>query len=259
MVGCLADGLVRTALQSHPTDNCLHCNPAVSTSGWSADTGQTCTDGDLCTGPDTCTAAAVCTGPAVCTGQTPTCVSGSGVCQCSPGPPDSCAVGTNSFHCLGDGTCGCLDSNGCAAGFICGPSNGCVACDADPAVCGNTCADCRSLPQSVGEGNSYQCTSNVLPLAQACQLAPCAAGRADCNGLDVDACETNLTNQPASCGSCTTVCASGACANGMCDCGASTCPHGQQCRNGRCRCRNDGECDQAAGYQCNTNNDRCER
>ena len=51
----------------------------------------------------------------------------------------------------------------------------------------------------------------------ACSIGACDAQRADCNASAADGCETDTNSDPAHCGSCATVCTSGAaCTNGQC-------------------------------------------
>lgn len=97
---------------------------------------------------------------------------------------------------------------------------------------------------SVNEAQYYTCNpaNPAAALATACVLTPCARTNANCNGVDVDQCETNLGNDALHCGTCGNACANGrSCTNAQCGCtGGATCPTGQACNNNRCECQGGG-------------------
>lgn len=117
-----------------------------------------------------------------------------------------CAPGT---ICL-DGLCapGCVDELSCPTGWAC-CGGLCKNLLADASSCGACEAAC------VDQG---QCYGGV------CGSPPCDTGRGECDGVAENGCETDLIANPANCGRCRAVCASGVCSGGAC--ASSECPPG---------------------------------
>jgi hypothetical protein len=81
----------------------------------------------------------------------------------------------------------------------------CVA-DNDATACGAACTVC-AVPAN----------ATAACAAGACGLGACAAGFGNCDMMPANGCETNLTNDPANCGACGTVCAAPmTCVNSVC-------------------------------------------
>jgi hypothetical protein len=114
------------------------------------------------------------------------------------------------------------------------------------AVVGTLCSTCPSGTTLNAFGRCQQTnydypgcadgcsTPNAIPACSAqgmCVIASCRPGFADCDGNVSNGCETDLSN-PATCGSCTTVCGgTQVCAPSAC---AATCPIGLTNCNGSC-------------------------
>lgn len=120
------------------------------------------------------------------------------VCPDLNGDP-SCVAGTCQITC-NDGFADCDDKrdNGCEINL----KNSSKNCNA----CGKKCA--------ADPGNSAYCKDGT------CGQTTCAAGKGDCNGEAVDACETTLTNDVDNCGACGNKCeavnANVDCVKGVC-------------------------------------------
>lgn len=140
-----------------------------------------------------------------------------------------CPTQQNASRTCSNGTCG---MGACNAGW--------ANCDADMAngcetdilndltncgFCGHEC--------SGAQGSSW-CAAGV------CEIE-CSPGYGNCNGLVDDGCETNMTANPANCGSCGHVCPSGVCSNGVCQLLAqgTACSVDGACATGHCT---DGYC-----------------
>ena len=159
----------------------------------------------------------------------------------------ACSSNNLTPHCAGgvcNGTCnaGFADcdndklTNGCETNLL-GDATNCGACGTIcPAgqIChqgacavGNPCV-CNP-PNGVG-----QCVNN------ACTIASCNTGYADCNHNAHDGCETHVSADPLNCGACGILCPNGAaCTNGVCvgnhPCASNAdCAAGQVCLNGVC-------------------------
>ena len=87
--------------------------------------------------------------------------------------------------------------------------DGCESSLSDPATCGSCTNDCR------GPRATARCAAGGL-----CEIASCAAGYADCNGIFPDGCETDIS-QPSDCGSCGNDCQAPAPPNAVATCGGS--------------------------------------
>lgn len=122
-------------------------------------------------------------------------------------------------------TCGCAPGLG-----DCGPGPGCETDTlGTPEHCGG-CGTACSFPNGLAACNGG-----------ACQLAGCLSGFDDCGGGAADGCETDLTSDPAHCGSCAVVCPPPPHAGAVClaqACGLGACAAGF------------GDCDGAPGNGC---------
>ncbi len=159
------------------------------------------------------------------------------LCAPQPNATERCAEGTCTYTCnAGFADCNGSPADGCEVDTRSNPAN-CGACD-------NAC---------VAANGAATCTAGV------CGLGACNAGFANCNGRATDGCEVTLAIDTAHCGTCTTVCptgaicaarvcacplgnitCSGACVNVTSDsrnCGAcgTICPTGRVCRSGSCQ------------------------
>lgn len=200
--------------------------------------------------------------------------------SCTPCPPPpehasaTCDGSTCGFRCsagyhrCGDRCVSDLDVTSCGASctpcFV--PTNGRATCDGTRCGvvcntsferCDERCVDARTDPLHCG-GCGRTCAfpgASALCRDGRCVRGACASGRGDCNGLEADGCETDLTTDT-NCGACGVVCASGrTCRAGVCVsfapvCGADNftvrCPEGDFCAEnstcvggGRCRCNAD--------------------
>lgn len=126
-----------------------------------------------------------------------------------------------------------------AAGASCYPTN-------DQKVCAG---DCVSRDDPAVGCNTSSCSPCALANAVAecgpagCAIKSCDPGFADCNNEPADGCETNVSADPAHCGSCGNDCAAGASStNFTCDqgtCVASSCAPGTGDCNGDNSCSTD--------------------
>ncbi len=204
--GCRTDESCRGAGGGTP-----RCDPTTRLCVQCA-TDDQCTDGRRCMG-NTCVSA--CEGGTRCPG-TQACCSGGCV------DPQS-----NAAHCGGCGT-RCTVANGegacvmgrCAVGTCAGAYRDCnlMAADgcetnttSDRMNCGGCGRFCPTPPHSTPTCASGRCGST------------CETGWADCNGDASDGCETDVTRDPAHCGSCAVACpsagASATCSMGRCGLG----------------------------------------
>ena len=187
-----------------------------------------------------------------------------------------CASGTCTIASCnaGFGNCDNTASTGCetntqtndqhcgACGTVCSFTNAVASCEtgsckisscvAPYANCdGNTANGCESNKTS--DVNNCGSCGNVCLLPHAtpkcdggtCAIASCNSGWADCNGLDSDGCEANLTSSTASCGACGNICGTN---NATPTCNAGSCV--LNCSAGFANC--DGN--PANGCEVNTSN-----
>ena len=157
------------------------------------------------------------------------------------------ALGTDPLNC---GACGtvCALPNATAA---------CVSGVCQIGTCNAGFADCDGDPMNGCETDLLNSTSNcgtcgtpcTFPNASAvcvngaCQMGPCDAGYANCDGNTANGCETHVLTSTANCGACGTPCilpnATTACVNGTCQIAA--------CNSGF------ADCDGNAANGCETN------
>ena len=190
-----------------------------------------------------------------------------------------CMAGTCAVTCMaGYGDCDGAPANGCENEFATNAAN-CGACGhrcpAGPnatatcamAMCGITCdpgfADCDGDPSNGCEvfvatsaancgGCGVRCMvphASATCSAGACGVATCDTGFADCDGMAMNGCETNLGGDSTNCGACGHRCSLGtACSMGMC---ASVCSGGATFCADRCAALDTdvGNCG-ACGHAC---------
>ncbi len=239
-VDCSVTSPCLTAIGCDPTQGCLYA----------VNEGATCdADNNVCSGPDFCDATGACqAGPPV-----PGCCLTSADCPNDACVQYQCDASTNLCQQSGATTCTAPDActvplcdatAGCQFAPIvctppdqchvasCDPATGCysvpVACSAGtcPTLCGTQCVNTGSDPANCGACGQV-CSSNRVTATCAGGICSgtCDPGYADCNGdKRTDGCETDLLNDPASCGACGAVCGTGtSCVAGTC---TSPCPGG---------------------------------
>lgn len=121
---------------------------------------------------------------------------------------DPCVTKNASATCTG-GACAIAQCDNGFEDCVGGASDGCETNTAsDPAHCGSCTNACSAT------GGTPNCAGGK------CSSVVCTGTHADCNQKPVDACEVDLSNDPANCGTCTNVCAS---VNGTGSCAGSRC------------------------------------
>ncbi|MDQ3037187.1 MAG: hypothetical protein M3Y87_32640 [Myxococcota bacterium] len=145
---------------------------------------------------------------------------------CDPGLGDCDGVGTNG--CESDLaapiTCGSCDESCAGETPVCGRiasgERTCLAsCVApDPDRCGSRCFDTSSDVENCG-GCGLVCTlanASTTCVAGECSVGGCLGGFGDCDGIDANGCESQVSSDPANCGACGNECPSGAAAEARC-------------------------------------------
>jgi Stigma-specific protein, Stig1 len=158
--------------------------------------------------------------PAVANGM-PVCTRGScgfacssGWANCDGNKANGCEANLNTDprNC---GTCGTV----CSSGATCVSGRCQQACPTGQTKCGAVCVNLQSDPQNCGTcGSVCPVVANGTPICArgSCGFA-CSSGWANCDGNKANGCEANLNTDPRNCGTCGTVCSSGAtCSNGKC-------------------------------------------
>lgn len=190
-----------------------------------------CNDDDMCEPLNTASNCGTCgvLCPATVTNGTSSC--GTGTCtitcnanfaNCDGNPTNGCEVDLRSVNSCG--ACGttCSSANAssvcssgtcglgmCTAGFgNCDAmaGNGCEAALNTPTNCGDCGNNCAGRPNTTSAG----CNNGTCSFT-------CTAGFGNCNGMQTDGCETNVTTSTANCGACGTNCA------GLMNVAAATC------------------------------------
>ncbi len=203
--------------------------------------------------------------------------SGSNVCG-GAGKPNQCGCTPKTCSQLGI-SCGSAD-NGCGGTVSCGSCPDGESCGGGgtPGQCGCTCSapnatsscsagKCSIVKCQVGwadcdgdvvngcetdiRTNLNNCgicgkscaydNADALCTGGSCVLGPCHNGFANCDGAAANGCETDTTNDPKHCGSCSTVCEA---ANGTPDCAGGNC--GVACNPGW------GDCNSSVADGCET-------
>lgn len=222
---CTIGGACVAAGEPDPSDPCRVCDPASTTTDWSAaPDGTRCSDDNACTDTDTCRGGV--------------CMPGTNV-VCPP-PPDDCheagvcnaETGQCEYAAKADGTA-CDAGNPCTVGDACvggscqagspkdcGDGNPCTTDACDPAT--GACAHAPVADGTPCDDDGDPCTID------ACQAGVCAHSPRDCDDGDpctVDACDPATgacTHQPLDCddGNACTLdsCVGGQCVHDPVDC-----------------------------------------
>jgi Stigma-specific protein, Stig1 len=129
---------------------------------------------------------------------------------------------TDSRYCSNTTDCG----TGCPPGETCDGSGLCdLSCGTELTACPSGCADVDNDP-----GNCGGCADVPTPGEHVCPMPPntvpvciggtcdilCEVGYSDCNALDSDGCESDVSADVTNCGVCGRVCPSGVCENRDC-------------------------------------------
>ncbi len=268
------DGVAANGCETNLQSDAGHCG-ACSTACSFAHGSAVCTMGSCALG--TCDAGfANCDGNAAngCETTPGTDVNNCGACgnACASGPDSTatctaggcgiaCAAGF--ANCDGNAATGCevdaeTDRNNCGGcGVACGADQVCSSGACTAVTCSGTTADCNHLASDLCEVDLNTDVANCggcgiacsFPHAAAecvsgtCGFTVCDTGWADCDGVQSNGCEVNLTADPTHCGGCGTACSF---ANASAVCSNSTCALGA-CNAGY------GDCDGSAANGCEAN------
>jgi hypothetical protein len=150
---CLIDGVCIAAGAGHPTNICLVCDPAQSTSAFSPrPNGTSCADNDVCNGAETCQSGACQPGTALVCNDGKTCTTNS--CDATTG----CKFELQPGFCLIDGVC--------IASGTGHPTNPCLVCD-----------PVQSTSTYSARANGTDCSDgDVCNGHEQCQNGQCVAG-----------------------------------------------------------------------------------
>jgi len=261
---CLIEGACQADGQAHPTDPCLACDPA-SSSSWSPNAGAPCDDGDNCTNTDSCNGSGVCTGS-----NSYSCPDADGLActieSCGAGFSE-CLTSIDAGFCLIEGACYAADET--ASGNPCLACKPSIANDAWTAIGGNCndgdpCTRDDSCSGGVCSGESYtcsdgrSCTDDVCDGSGGCQF-PIQAGKCLINAACYDDAVLNPTNECQVCDASNEPEEWSPTEVKVCDDGLS-CTTGEQC-NGDGQCTggattcNPDVCEQST---CNASTNECE-
>lgn len=150
--GCSVDGICRADGEINPANECEVCDPAASSTAWSANDGAGCDDGLFCTTGETCSSAA-----------------------CAGGAPLDCGDGVacNGLETCDETTAACLPgATTCASGETCDASmDACVpVCAAGETLCGAACVNTSTDPTNCGACGSACAASEI------CTSGTCSSG-----------------------------------------------------------------------------------
>jgi len=208
---------------SGPTNQCLVPGTCPAATIILKCHGVVCSAKDICHTAGTCDpGTGVCSNPAK-----PNCtLCGGGQLDCDGNPANGCETNVNSDidHCGGCATV-CSSTNNtptCVAGQ-------CVVnqCNVGYGNCNGSAIDGCEInlmtnPAHCGACGTVCSANNGTPscVNGQCVASTCNAGFADCNGLSLDGCEINTTNNPLNCGGCGNICspnnATPSCTAGQC-------------------------------------------
>ena len=221
--GCFIDGVCYPSFARHPTDACLFCRPAASSTAWTANVGVSCDDGAFCNGPDACDAggacvpvgAAPCDDGVACNGAEG-CDEAANACApgtstCAPGTYCNAATDTCSAFCAG-----CLIDGVCYPDYVTNPANPCERCRSGFSTTswfvsvGATCDDGLFCTFGDACAPSGACTGTVQTCddGAACTVGEFCDESADACVAGTSTCATGLTCDAAT-DSCLLVCTGG--------------------------------------------------
>jgi len=201
------------------------CATMPRAEGLLCDDGLTCTPSSACDEQGGCVGAAM--GPQDCEsilGNVDPCTAGSCIepdgCRLDPvAEGTECSLPHGSAQCLG-GICSLV---GCSADFADCNDQDSDGCETDTTSSLKHCGDCDQTCD----------LENAVPFCMTgeCVVLKCDQGFDDCDAMDVNGCETAISDDPENCGKCGLVCgAPGMRKMGTCDagkCGVSDCLPGK--------------------------------
>ena len=222
------------------------CTPAgACVQGCDLDAGKACTGGRTCCNfecIDTQNDPYNCNGcGTTCGGASPACCGGTCVDRyASPSNCGGCGVLCSSVHATPGCSLGvCTPTCNAGYGHCVSGNTGCeTSTSGNPAHCGSCATDCSATEQNVG---GVSCANGT------CGYTSCNSGYGNCDGIASNGCETNLSNTPTACGSCSTnclaqvvnatgvTCSGGSCTFGTCASGYGDCD-GNRANGCECSC-----------------------
>ncbi len=159
--------------------------------------------------------------------QNATCKNGE--CQCITGYAncntkwdDGCEINLNSNQSCGTS---CQNITNCNQNAYC--SNGTCLCISPYANCNELWSDGCEININIDTNNCGKCkqkcelpnTDEVICNSGECRIVKCKVNYGNCDLLDSNGCEKNLSNDASNCGSCNNKCNQNAqCINGLCQC-----------------------------------------
>jgi len=246
--GCRVSGVFYAEGVNNPANSCQSCQPALSTSSFSAVTnGVSCSDGNACTQTDSCQGGA-CRGTnsLTCSAQDQchsagTCNRSTGLCS-NPSKPNGTAC---------DDTNLCTRTDSCQSG-VCRGTNP-VSCTAQDAChSAGTCDPATGACSSPAKANGTPCSdSNACTRRDTCQAGTCT-------GSNPVICQSSeQCHDPGTCNPASGACSSPNKADGTLCHDGDACTTGDRCQDGACAgtsvtcpgdaCHDAGTCDALTG------------